>query len=1045
MRHAMKTLLPSLFLLLACALPPGLAAGPQDNWYLDKDVGFSRLVVPGLNHPTGIDVHDGRLYVCEIGNDRVSVWNIADGAFLFSFGDSFQHPMGIDVTEDRIYVVDPHDNTLQAFDHNGSRIFKVGSRGNGPGQLYWPDGVLAVGTGTDHLIYVAERSNNRVSVFDANGTFVKHFATNNDVRGIALGPDDKLYLSNSDQRRIRIYDQNDTYLRESEQTSFNPGHLAFRGDVIHVADQNHEAWKYPRHRMATFDKNGTKLSDFNGTQGAPGESVFFNPFGVAVDGDRLYVSEIGAHRIRVLDLNGSFLGYVGFHGKAHFGNIRDLLATTENTLLASEDNGDNLLELDENASFLRVLARAGSGDGQLSNPHQIAFGPNGRIHVADFGNDRVVVLERNGTFVRNIGSPGSFDGQFQAPTGVAVASDGRVYVSDRERHLVQVFSPQGAFLFKFGGYGTLDGQFRKPEQLVFNAAGELFVCDYDNRRIQVFDVEGKFLRKFSSRRYNTTNTFSPGLLSMGPDGLLFASGGYNGSGTGLFAFNSSGYNVRAFDGIRGDWRRSAATKDGGVWAFDGRFKFFRRTYRAFRPNPSKEVPLPELVSVSQRPGTHYLDVRYRVHDLDSATVSTALLAFTGGGSGLGSLLLPKTFVGDNAGKLGAEVPTNQIHQVTWNVGADWNVGFGDLRLEVIAKDDRELLNLHFLELPGTDANATPLTINRSPITNADLLSLWYWLLSEGDGGLELLDGTVTKPDANATTVSPATLSGKLLWLDASDLDGDGQPNTETNGSKVSIWMDKSGNDLNASQANPDHQPIYRADLASGKPTLAVSNHWMNADNVNFHAKQIFVVTQVNGTGDDHAAVLSRGGDRGQLRLESRYNRYAAGSPNFGGSNGELLINGNPGRAFPMRKMHIVSAKLGTDSEHAGHFQNLIIGRDDHNNDRWNGFISEVLVFDRFLSEPEQAQMEKYLSHKWSLPYAFGSITTPFGRAHLLALLNLREATAAEVARAKEASSPGVVNQFEPALKVGPGVKPKKVNEYGFDTGAESGFWVVPTQ
>ena len=62
----------------------------------------------------------------------------------------------------------------------------------------------------------------------------------------------------------------------------------------------------------------------------------------------------------------------------------------------------------------------------------------------------------------------------------------------------------------------------------------------------------------------------------------------------------------------------------------------------------------------------------------------------------------------------------------------------------------------------------------------------------------------------------------------------------------------------------------------------------------------------------------------------------------------------------------------------------------------------------------------------------------------LNLMNLREATAAEVTRAKEAGTPGVINQFTPSFKVGPDERPVKVNEYGFDVGATSGFWVVPT-
>jgi hypothetical protein len=76
--------------------------------------------------------------------------------------------------------------------------------------------------------------------------------------------------------------------------------------------------------------------------------------------------------------------------------------------------------------------------------------------------------------------------------------------------------------------------------------------------------------------------------------------------------------------------------------------------------------------------------------------------------------------------------------------------------------------------------------------------------------------------------------------------------------------------------------------------------------------------------------------------------------------------------------------------------------------------------------------------------AMGSTTTKLGRDFILQRMGLREATAAEVTRAKEAGTPGVINQWEPKFKVGPDERPAKVNAYGFDTGAE-GYWAVPIE
>jgi hypothetical protein len=74
--------------------------------------------------------------------------------------------------------------------------------------------------------------------------------------------------------------------------------------------------------------------------------------------------------------------------------------------------------------------------------------------------------------------------------------------------------------------------------------------------------------------------------------------------------------------------------------------------------------------------------------------------------------------------------------------------------------------------------------------------------------------------------------------------------------------------------------------------------------------------------------------------------------------------------------------------------------------------------------------------------AEGTSTTRLGREFLFSKMGLREATAAEVLRAKEAGNPGVIEQWEPKLRVGPDERPVKVNAYGFETGAD-GYWVVP--
>lgn len=78
--------------------------------------------------------------------------------------------------------------------------------------------------------------------------------------------------------------------------------------------------------------------------------------------------------------------------------------------------------------------------------------------------------------------------------------------------------------------------------------------------------------------------------------------------------------------------------------------------------------------------------------------------------------------------------------------------------------------------------------------------------------------------------------------------------------------------------------------------------------------------------------------------------------------------------------------------------------------------------------------------------AQGTNTTDTGRNYLFDRIGVREATTAEVARARMGSV-GLTNRWIPRVSVGPGDRPKAVNEYGFDTAATTNWsgtawWVV---
>jgi NHL repeat len=123
-----------------------------------------------LDSPAGVAVDAaGRVYVAEFANERVSVFS-SQGTFMRAFGKDVvpgNGQTGIEVC---------------------TQLCQAGAAGSRGGELSNPAGVAVHPAALDSsgtVVYVAEFSNNRISVFTGNGTFLRAFGkrVSRDLRG----------------------------------------------------------------------------------------------------------------------------------------------------------------------------------------------------------------------------------------------------------------------------------------------------------------------------------------------------------------------------------------------------------------------------------------------------------------------------------------------------------------------------------------------------------------------------------------------------------------------------------------------------------------------------------------------------------------------------------------------------------------------------------------------------------------------------------------------------------------------------------------------
>lgn len=229
--------------------------------------------------------------------------------------------------------------------------------------------------------------------------------------------------------------------------------------------------------------------------GVLGKGALERPIGIALVGERLYVTDAGANRLVVLDTAGPVLAEWA-DSALGFGRPMHVSDGPGGLLYVAEYLNDRVTVLDSGGASVRRIGRGtGSAPGQLDAPGG-AVARGDTVFVADFYNHRVQAFSPSGVLV--IGRPGRvFGGRLHYPTDVAVA-DSLLYVADAYNNRIQVFRPDGGYVTRWGGpLGSgIPGPFRGWLRVATGIAvsgDRAYVADFYNHRVQIFTRDGSYL------------------------------------------------------------------------------------------------------------------------------------------------------------------------------------------------------------------------------------------------------------------------------------------------------------------------------------------------------------------------------------------------------------------------------------------------------------------------------------------------------------------------------------------------------------------------
>ena len=226
-----------------------------------------------LTNPYGIAFNSrGEAVISEYLGHRVSIFN-KRGQKIRTFGSrgdsphQMIYPAGIAIDGiDNIYISSSHK--LQKFTSSGELIKCVGREGRKEGEFDAPRGVTLY----NNQVYVCERNNHRIQVFDLDLNFVRSIGSR--ARGTGRGEFDapfdvkfdtagNMYVAEYGNKRVQVMDISGHFIRSFGQEG--EGKLV-RPLALHIADKFVYVSDFSSHCIVVYETSGQFVTKF----GRPG-------------------------------------------------------------------------------------------------------------------------------------------------------------------------------------------------------------------------------------------------------------------------------------------------------------------------------------------------------------------------------------------------------------------------------------------------------------------------------------------------------------------------------------------------------------------------------------------------------------------------------------------------------------------------------------------------------------------------------------------------------------------------------------------------------
>ncbi|VDO23454.1 unnamed protein product [Haemonchus placei] len=365
----------------------GIAYYPILDGQHQLDIRIRGVSISGC--PAVVDVRHGRNYA-----------EIAAQGELFSFGKEGSadgelcRPWGICVDlRGRVLVADRSNNRIQIFDRDGGFLAKFGCGGTRSGQFDRPAGVTV---NTRNNIVVADKDNHRIQVFDENGNFLLKFGERgrpigmfNYPWGVATNSQNHIAVSDTRNHRVQVFNENGQFIRKCGfDTAFFYKHLDSPRGVCYLSDGQLLITDFNNHRLAVLSSRDTPEMKVYGTEGSV-EGMFCRPQGVKVDPEgHILICDSRNNRVQVF--SGDDMRCIAVFGQSSSSGGFEMPAELPAPFRSVGPTPFHASTTP--ASGAALDTPTGGPRPLLDRPTDVAIAPDGRIYVVDFGNNCIRVF-----------------------------------------------------------------------------------------------------------------------------------------------------------------------------------------------------------------------------------------------------------------------------------------------------------------------------------------------------------------------------------------------------------------------------------------------------------------------------------------------------------------------------------------------------------------------------------------------------------------------------------------------------------------------------